>query len=176
LNTAPEKAVFLSLDEREAQYAAAAEAAFSAVMDALTTYVAALKQHHGFIQWRQGFSQGWDAHRDHIEKMAAELRDNANIAGLAALSSNNLNAGIPPSPPSLAPKANDLVHQFVQENPGLRGVEIADHFSKAVWRLPERTTRTSLRRLRIARKLKIVEGGWYASEASPADPQLALKE
>jgi hypothetical protein len=85
----------------------------------------------------------------------------------------------PPSPPPLTPTANDLVHQFIYENPGKRGIEIANSFKQAVFRLPERTVRTALHRLKTATppKIKIVDGRWYPTEATSAEPQqLALGE
>jgi len=173
----------MTLDEREAVYKAEYEAAGQAMMSALMAYVAAIQKHHGFVEWRSGFKSGWKASREYHEEQIkksfeSELKASAGVAGPSGvgmlagvefMEPYPLPSALPPSPPPLTPTANELVHQFVAENPGKRGVEIADNFSKTVWRLPERTVRTALHRLKKAEKILVLEGRWYTPENIPAD-------
>ena len=189
-----------TIDEQETALKAEAETAGKALMSAIITYVEAVKKHHGFTRWREGFDQGWAASREYLREevkksFEKELRANVGTGslgigdmghqmggGVSAHTDANMGmmTWVPaaPAPPPTMPTANELVLQFIHENPGRRGVEIAAHFHEYVFRLPERTVRTALHRLKMMRpaKIKIVDGRWYAAEAAPADPQLSLKE
>lgn len=172
-----------NLDKLQVQYKAEVEAAGQALMAAVIAYAEAIKNDHGLAQWREGFNLGWKSSREHFRtelESTFKIEDaKAGIGGLVAfhaiplpLRTATLSTS---SPPTLTPTANDLVHQFIHENPGRRGIEIADNFSKTVWRLPERTVRTALHRLKKAKKIVVVEGRWYTVESAPEAKQPSLE-
>jgi hypothetical protein len=176
-----------TFEEGIARLKGEADAAGKAFMAALATYVEAVKQHHGEVRWGEGFNDGWEAAQEHYEalqkKVESEMRK--RVAGAAIAISATAPMPSRPTilgqiesivPPPVMPTAAELVEQYISENPGKRGVEIANNFEKHAFRLPERTVRTALHRLKKAEKIKIVDGRWYAAEAAPADPQLTLKE
>jgi hypothetical protein len=181
---------YKSLDDQEAELKAAQDAAGKSLMQAIVAYVDAVKQHHGLQQWRAGFNRGWDSSRDHFkQELKKSFEKDFDIDLTPTISHSE---GVAPgsltqsgwepmgvanfSPPPQTPTAADLVAQFVYENSGRRGVEIADNFAKTVWRLPERTVRTALHRLKLAGKIRNVDGRWYSTESAPAGHELKLEE
>jgi hypothetical protein len=164
-----------TLDEREAQYKAAMETAGEEFTAAFMKYVGAVRTHHGLVEWRSGFDAGWDASRAYMEEKMEEMKKSFKTdlqsgrfdVPAQFLEFGTPNFGQPVSPPMTMPTANDLVHQFIHENPGKRGVEIANNFEKHIFRLPERTVRTALHRLKKAGKIVVVDGFWYEPDAAP---------
>lgn len=114
--------------------------------------------------WSAGYDQGWEAAFEHLRKQEAEMRTAAKAERPRS-----------PAPPRGAQlplpivtrnlTASDMVFLFIKENPGQRGVDIANHFGAMSPPIPERTIRTALHRLKtFARKIMITEGKWYAVE------------
>jgi hypothetical protein len=157
------------------------------LLAALAAHVGAATQQSWTGGWDQGFSDGWEAankyFREQAEKEWAVRTAEQYIPYPSAQTStfNNIIASswhghnhldVHPYLHNLSsetrdPTANALVLIYITENPGQRGVEIATAF---VGRLPERTVRTALHRLKGAGKIRNVDGRWYTPEATPADP------
>jgi hypothetical protein len=173
-----------TMDELRARYDREANEALGRFMEALTAYTDAIRRKAGFHGWEAGQDFGWkSAHEQLLNELKRQttiptepqsqvlnLRSQSSTAAVTSTLDNVLT--------SEPPTANELVLAFITDNPGKRGVEIASHFEKTVSPIPERTVRTALHRLKnlTPPKIKIVDGRWYAAEAAPADPQLALKE
>lgn len=161
-----------TMAEWDAKYSADLDVASKALFEAITAYTDALQKKHNFLGWQTGWDSGWDAAMEHVKKRAS---DNMQAAFADSVPTALELATATTSPPMLTPTANGLVHQFIHENPGKRGVEIADNFSKTVWRLPERTVRTALHRLKKAGKIVVVDGRWYEPDIAPKPSQRLLE-
>jgi hypothetical protein len=168
-----------SIDQRKAKDAEAAENARKQLFAALAAYEEAIREQASFLGWDQGFSVGWKAATKYFQEEAEKAREAMKSAPLAAqrtasLSAHNLflpfgvDDGVAPSS-----GARVIVERYIKANPGLRGVDIAKALSSS---LPERTVRTALHRLKVAGRIKTVDGRWYAGEAAPPDPQPQAKE
>jgi hypothetical protein len=176
-----------TFQEQVAQAKGEADAAGKAFMAAVATYVEAVKQHYGMVRWSEGFGDGWDAAQEQFKSIQKkfEMEIKTSTSGGTRFYPVTVNTptilgsiGTHQASPPQTPTANELVLQFVTENPGRRGVEIANNFAKHAFRLRERTVRTALHRLKTAEppKIKIVDGRWYAADAAPADPLFAAME
>lgn len=66
----------------------------------------------------------------------------------------------------------EIVHRYVQENPGKRGNAIVDyvagHRPDRDRKLVDRTVRTALMRLKNREKILAVDNGWYPAEMMEA--------
>jgi hypothetical protein len=159
--------------------------AFGRLMEALTAYSDAIRRRAGFRGWEAGYDYGVKSTNEHIlnalkgqtiipKESPGQVPNLLRTQSSTAAATSSLDTVLTSEPPT----ANELVLAFITDNPGKRGMEIASHFEKTAVSIPERTVRTALHRLKnlTPPKIKIVDGRWYAAEAAPADPQLALKE
>jgi flagellar biosynthesis/type III secretory pathway protein FliH len=152
----------MTMDEWDAKYAADLDAAYKAMFEAVSAHTEAARRKSYLEGWRSGWDQGWNAAMDTIKQHASQ----SMVAALAEQQQTAAdNATAPTMAPEITPTASELVHQFVHECPGRRGVEIADNFAKTVFKLPERTVRTALHRLKKAGKIVIIDGRWYEPDA-----------
>jgi len=145
--------------KERAEHAARVKAASDALGAALKEYAQALREQGWFLGWDKGFTDGWEAASKHFTTAAEASRKSR----------------IPPAPPPQAgvlplasvgqdaATATEKVYAFIEGNPGLRGVEIAERFAPVML---ERTVRTALHRLRD-KKIKNVGGRWYTIAAAP---------
>jgi hypothetical protein len=145
-----------------------------AFTQALSEHFTALTNAANFKGWNEGFSKGWDAAAKYFKETMGQQLEEARAAQSRMMPDRLQDIPtMQPSEKQNAPTALTLVLEYIKANPGLRGVQIAQHFDKALFQLPERTVRTALHRLRN-RQIKIVDGRWYTLAAAPADPQPSL--
>jgi hypothetical protein len=117
--------------------------------------------------WRQGFdagfSAGWEAAtkrlRDVIEKARGDQKENAPQPEV------RVDFMLTARP--LSPKAADIVLEIIQQQPGIRGVNIIRAAADIGRPLLERTTRTALYRMKREGRIRNLEGRWYAADAAP---------
>lgn len=107
---------------------------------------------------REGWMEGWNAGYNYASERFQELMRMQ-----------------PPPPPqaaaedesSAAPRAvaaPSIVLQIVRNSPGLRGVEIVNITDRMEQPLKERTVRTALHRLKMAREIYVEDEKWYPAQ------------
>ncbi|BBB95388.1 MULTISPECIES: hypothetical protein [Bradyrhizobium] len=141
--------------------------AFAAMKEAVKEYAEAAYGKGWFAGWEEGFSDGWAAALDTLKKKEEAGRTSRFPVAPGADSRARAHLGRPKRLSSY-----EIVRNYIEANPGKRGVEIATALSAE---LPERTVRTALHRLRGA-KIANVEGRWYVTGATPAPPPRLLEE
>ena len=154
------------------QLDADAASAYRVLQIALDKYIKVASR----ADWSRGWDAGWKSGREHlIDDLKKGLANNApptpiNPPPQPAAPARML-------PPREARTSKDVVLDFIKDNPGKRGVEIANALGSQSPPMLERTVRTNLARLREDEKIKNVDGRWYAANATPPDnPQPTFME
>lgn len=118
----------------------------------LQASIADLEKSLFHLGYDYGFNAGWDAAVRRIASAGTQKPDNLSPPSLV-----DLDASAKDDPP-----AREVVLRLIQENPGLRGMELVAAAARAGSPLNERTIRTALHRLRAAERIRNDDGKWYA--------------
>jgi len=111
-----------------------------------------------------GFNAGWDAA---VRRFAAVLDTSRPPQGPTQANIDpNLTMTAPRKAEPDDPTIKDLVLASIKRRPGIRGIEIVSTLKATGLDANERSVRTSLHRLKLAKKIRIDDGRWYPAEPS----------
>jgi hypothetical protein len=123
------------------------------------------------IAERNAYQAGWRAAIDAMAKSAEMLRTGAGTAPVTAPAleppagptQQPRRSGRPPSPTA------QVVEECIKAQPGMTGVEVVKAAQSVDAKIKERTVRTCLRRLRVAKKIWKRNGSWFARTTSASN-------
>lgn len=132
------------------------EAARDALINAIVTYGRARSQ----VSYFEGYRQAQEDAKEHFAELANRLRSASPPSPSSGTEPALLELAVTEPRPTLPP-ANDIVSEAIKENPGLRGVALLDKIRESHPTLHERTFRTALHRLKMAREIYTERRCWY---------------